>query len=112
MVQSSQSVNHLKQWYQRRVREQKAEKMRYEEERYHQLLHQAALELLQVTGNEVSDLDPMGSFPLDARTYERFLTARDGDLQKATEMFLNCVRWRLDRKPGHLDESKRFTWVS
>jgi hypothetical protein len=67
-------------------------------------MHQAVLEFIEKQGCQESDINPIGSFPLDERTYERFLMARDCDVGKAIDMIINCIKWRLERKPGHIKE--------
>lgn len=69
-------------------------------------LNESVKEYITKLGCEASDIDPIGSFPLDNRTYERFMVARDNDLKKATDMLLDCIKWRYEKKPGHIKEDQ------
>lgn len=69
-------------------------------------IHTSVLEWMKEAGCVEADLNPIGSFPLDSRTYERFLVARDLDLKKATDMLLSCLKWRLEKKPAHIKEEE------
>lgn len=86
-------------------------------------MHQSVLDWMKTNGCEEADLNPigtptryrsysdLGSFPLDHRTYERFLVARDLDLKKSTDMLLACLKWRLAKKPAHIKEDDVCNFV-